>query len=251
MYISDRRMIMLLQDLFNDKKEDWSAAIEPVIKDFVAKLPDNIRKVLEMRYGLDCDVGCQQIPQIAQGLNILQTDVQGFLTRGYQAIRKFLADYRFNIVKLTPDQAVTQVIKERERMIPYRLGENHTVDELPTEFFETYRLDKFGLSNQAHQYLESLHIFLVGEIVVARPQEIELSANCTDRVRLEIRTMLQKFDLKRGMNIAYEDFTNLLSKRREQEIMELSVAVTYSSMEHDLKNMFDESEKPPSKKKKK
>lgn len=251
MYLSDRRMVMLLQDLYNSKRENWCAEIEPVIRNFVGKLPKNIREVVEKRYGLTCDIGCQQVPQIAQFLNISQSEVSGFLTQGMTQIKKFLTEHRLNIIDLNPDSAVAQVIKDRVRLIPYHQGEDHRVEKLPPEFFETYRLEKFGLSSAAMQFLESLHMFLIGEIVIARPNEVELSPDCSDEALSEIRSMLGRFNLKRGMNITYEDFTNIFNKRREQEIMELSIAVTVHSMQKEMADMFGMDDVPTRSKKKK
>lgn len=223
MYIHDRRIVSLLQDVYNSKKVDWiGEEVTAAIRAFVTTLSPKVAEVVGLRYGLSCEVGCQQIPQIALHLNISQREVESLVTQGLKAIKNFLREARLHILEHTPEQTMREVIAHRCRMVAYQQSEEYRVEELPPQFYESYVATHANFSKKADEFLQTRSIILIGEIVTALPSEFEESLECTDEILADITECLARFKLKRGMQVTYEDFGKLMLRRRTMENMILA-----------------------------
>lgn len=219
MYISDRRMIALLQDVFGSRNEHWIAIIEKTLRNFIAELPKKIKEALVMRYDLEHDVGIMQVPAIAMKLKKSQAEVSAELSQGMQALKNFLITNDLSIITLTPEQTMQRIVMARCRLIDYNNASEHKPEQVPPQFFLPCTLPEIGFHRDTLEYLDDLNISLLGEVVLAPINEFEKSPLCTPAVYHDIKHVLEKFNLKRGMLVSYENIARLLQKIRTHEPM--------------------------------
>lgn len=172
-----------------------------------------------MRYDLEHDVGIMQIPAIAIKLKKSQAEVSAELSQGLQAVKNFLITNDLSIITNTPEQVMQRIVMARCRLVDYNNASEHKVDQVPPEFFLPCTLPEIGFHKDTLEYLDDLNIVLLGEVVLAPMSEFEKTPLCTPAVFHDIKNVLEKFNLKRGMLVSYENIARLLQKMRTHEPM--------------------------------